>query len=556
MAVAVAARRRSDIGDVSISEGNSLQQAGDLHGHFVGGFGQCSHFTTSPPPTARLFSGTDYVAKSLLGQSIPAGATSKTFTVGIKGDTVVEPNETFSVNVSSLAGATLADGQAVGTITNDDGGSGLPSMSVADLSIVEGNSGTSVAIFTVSLSSPATGPVTFDMATANGSATAGSDYVASTQTGNAIGTNDTIRTFSVTINGDAEVESNETFTVNITNVVGATLADGQATGTISNDDGGGGGGGTPTLSIGDVSVTEGNAFSKQATFTVKLSAASASAVTYNIATANGTAIAGTDYVAKSLLGQSIPAGTTSKIFTVGIKGETMVEPNETFTVNVSTVVGATVVDGQAVGTIVNDDAAALSVSRVETGGLFDDIEDRQGETVVSATAYATALLDNARTICARAGGPGVVGVDGVESLAVLQDLAETANALCPRQPHYGAVMKVGPGSEQLGFLVDAAADKATPGWVVLTAEPLASPVRIAGAGRRRQSGRPWRSACWPRVRSCAMRSRSYWPVRRRCRASRARRRRAMSPGGCARGLRPIRTSGWWCSAGRRSWPGQ
>ena len=383
-----------------------------------------------------------------------------------------------------MAGATLADGQAVGTITNDDGGSGLPSMSVADLSIVEGNSGTSVAIFTVSLSSPATGPVTFDMATANGSATAGSDYVASTQTGNAIGTNDTIRTFSVTINGDAEVESNETFTVNITNVVGATLADGQATGTISNDDGGGGGGGTPTLSIGDVSVTEGNAFSKQATFTVKLSAASASAVTYNIATANGTAIAGTDYVAKSLLGQSIPAGTTSKIFTVGIKGETMVEPNETFTVNVSTVVGATLVDGQAVGTIVNDDAAALSVSRVETGGLFDDIEDRQGETVVSATAYATALLDNARTICARAGGPGVVGVDGVESLAVLQDLAETANALCPRQPHYGAVMKVGPGSEQLGFLVDAAADKAAPGWAVLTAEPLASPVRIAGAGSR------------------------------------------------------------------------
>ena len=100
------------------------------------------------------------MAKSLLGQSIPAGVTSKTFTVGIKGDSVAEPNETFFVNVSSVAGATLADGQAVGTITNDDGGSASPSLSIGDVSIAEGNSGTKVATFTISLSPTSGGAVT------------------------------------------------------------------------------------------------------------------------------------------------------------------------------------------------------------------------------------------------------------------------------------------------------------------------------------------------------------------------------------------------------------
>ena len=65
--------------------------------------------------------------------------------------------------------------------------------------------------------------------------------------------------------------------------------------------------------------------------------------------------AGTDYVALALTGQSIPAGATSKVFNVAIKGDTVREANETFVVNVGSVVGATVGDAQAKGTIVNDD---------------------------------------------------------------------------------------------------------------------------------------------------------------------------------------------------------
>jgi hypothetical protein len=110
-----------------------------------------------------------------------------------------------------------------------------------------------------------------------------------------------------------------------------------------------------SLSIGDLSISEGNSGAKQATFVVQLSQASPSPVTYDIATANGTATADTDYVARSLTGESIAAGTTSRSFAVSIMGDTAVESNETFFVNVNSVANATVADGQGLGTILDDD---------------------------------------------------------------------------------------------------------------------------------------------------------------------------------------------------------
>jgi hypothetical protein len=190
--------------------------------------------------------------------------------------------------------------------------------------------------------------VSYSIATANGTAVAGGDYVASSLAGQVIPAGQTTKTFSVTLAGDTMVEPNETFFVNISNVVGANVADGQALGTLLNDD-------VPSLSIADASMTEGNSGTKLVTFTVTLSAASPSAVSYSIATANGAAIAGGDYVASSLAGQVIPAGQITKTFSVTVMGDTAVEGNETFAVNISNVVGATVADGQALGTIINDD---------------------------------------------------------------------------------------------------------------------------------------------------------------------------------------------------------
>jgi len=233
----------------------------------------------------------------------------------------------------------------------DPGGGGTPSIAIADASTSEGNSGSKQLNFTVSLSQAASSAVTFDIATANGTATAGSDYLAASQAGRSIAAGATSASFAVTINGDTAVEPNETFAVNLSNVSGATVADGQATGTINNDDTAG----TPQLSIADVSISEGRQGTKNMVFTVKLSAAASSAVTYSIATGNLSATAGSDYGATSLGGQSIPAGSTSKTFTVPVYGDLVKEPNETFSVTVSSVSGASTADGYAVGTIVNDD---------------------------------------------------------------------------------------------------------------------------------------------------------------------------------------------------------
>ncbi|NCC77560.1 MAG: hypothetical protein EOM08_14145, partial [Clostridia bacterium] len=112
-----------------------------------------------------------------------------------------------------------------------------PNISIDDVSITEGNSGTTTMAFTVSLSSPApVGGVTFDIATADNTATAGSDYVVKSLTSQTIPEGSSTYTFDVTINGDTVIEGNETFFVNLTNVIGATVSDGQGQGTITNDD--------------------------------------------------------------------------------------------------------------------------------------------------------------------------------------------------------------------------------------------------------------------------------------------------------------------------------
>ena len=304
-------------------------------------------------------SGSDYVALSLTGQVIPKGMSNKTFSVTINGDTTVEPNETFNLNVSSVSGASIADGQGVGTILNDDSAV-LPAISINNVTVTEGNAGTSTATFTVQLNAIPASTVSFDIATANSSAVAGSDYIALALTGQTIAAGQTSKNFAVTINGDTTVEADETFTVNVTNPGGATISDGQGVGTILNDDTVAGT--PPQISVSDVSTSEGNAGNNLMTFTVSLSAAATAPVTFDVWTSNGTAAAGSDYTELNLAGQSIPAGQTSTTFSVSINGETAVEANETLTLNLNNVSGASVIDGQGLGTITNDDFATLTVN--------------------------------------------------------------------------------------------------------------------------------------------------------------------------------------------------
>ncbi|HYX28378.1 MAG TPA: Calx-beta domain-containing protein [Pyrinomonadaceae bacterium] len=349
------------INDVAVTEGNS----GTTTATFTVSLsapaqGADVKFDIATADATATTANNDYVAKSLTNQIIPAGQTAYTFSVTVNGDTNVEPDETFFVNVSNVTGATVADAQGIGTIKNDD----LPTLSVNDVAAAEGDAGTKTFTFTISLSAPAPSTVTFDIASADGTATtADNDYVARSLTGQTIAAGQQTYQFDVTVNGDTTVEANETFFVNVANVSGATIADGQGIGTIQNDD-------SPALSINDVSANEGDTGTTTFTFTVSLSQpAPAGGVTFDIATADGTATtAGNDYVARSLTSQTIPAGQSNYTFDVTVNGDTLVEPNETFLVNITNLTGAAVLDGQGVGTIQNDDVADLKISQVYGGG--------------------------------------------------------------------------------------------------------------------------------------------------------------------------------------------
>ena len=251
-----------------------------------------------------------------------------------------------------------------------------PTLSVGDATVTEGNSGSTSASFAVTLSQASAGTVTVGYSTVNGTATAGSDYTATSGT-LTFTAGQTTKTVTVPVTGDTVVEPNETFYLSLATPTGATILDGQGTGTITNDDTAA----ASSLSIGNATVTEGNSGSTNAVFTVTLAPAASQTVTVNYATANGTATAGSDYTATSGA-LTFTAGQTSKTVTVAVQGDTAVEPNETFVVNLSGAVGASLADAQGAGTITNDDSAATGLPVVWTNAA--------GVTVAGNTLTKTA----------------------------------------------------------------------------------------------------------------------------------------------------------------------
>ena len=294
--------------------------------------------------------GADYTAAAATVLNISAGATTASFSVPILQDTLDELDETFFVNLTSAVNASIADAQGVGTITDDDP---TPTLSINDVTV---NEATATANFTVTLSAASGQDVSVIAATANDTATAGADYTAAAATVLNISAGATTASFSVPILQDTLDELDETFFVNLTSAVNASIADAQGSGTITDDDP------TPTLSINDVTVNEATA---TANFTVTLSAASGQDVSVTAATANDTATAGADYAAVSATVLNISAGATTASFSVPILQDTLDELDETFFVNLTAVVNASIADAQGVGTITDDDPTpTLSINDV------------------------------------------------------------------------------------------------------------------------------------------------------------------------------------------------
>ena len=222
-----------------------------------------------------------------------------------------------------------------------------PVLSVADITVTEGDSGTLNATFTLSLNEPAFKLGTVDFYTTDGTAKAPGDY--QSRTGSRVWlAGQRTKKVTVPVNGDTAQEGNETFFLKLIDEEGIALPDNTAMATIVDND-------QPAISIDDVSATEVNQGStKVFTFHVTLNHAGTNTVTVNYATADGSATAPADYAAKSGTVTFSP-GVVSKTIKITTKGDNALEPNETFFVNLSSPTFASIADNQGVGTIVNND---------------------------------------------------------------------------------------------------------------------------------------------------------------------------------------------------------
>jgi hypothetical protein len=153
--------------------------------------------------------------------------------VSINGDRLAESNETFSVNLSGAAGASLADSQGVGTILDDE-----PRISIGNVSSREGNGKKTTSFtFTVTLSAAYDQPVTMSYRTVDGTATTSdSDYVAKTGT-ITFAPGETTKTITIEVKGDSQKEANEYFYLDLFgNSTNSLFTKNRGTGTILNDD--------------------------------------------------------------------------------------------------------------------------------------------------------------------------------------------------------------------------------------------------------------------------------------------------------------------------------
>jgi hypothetical protein len=161
-----------------------------------------------------------------------AGETSKTYVVTINQDTADEPNENYTVRLSNAVGHPITDGTGRGTIVDDDP---APRLTVNDVNVVEGNSGTKNLTFTVRLNRASGKTVTVTARTATGSARAPGDFQAKTVT-LTFAPGQTAKSVAVAVVGDRVREPNETFFLLLNNAGNATIADASGTGGIINND--------------------------------------------------------------------------------------------------------------------------------------------------------------------------------------------------------------------------------------------------------------------------------------------------------------------------------
>jgi hypothetical protein len=397
--------------------------------------------TDDGAPGTTATAGADYTSIPSTLLTFAPGETSKTLFVPVIDDTLNEVNETFQVVLELPTNATITDARGTATITDND--TTVPVVSINDVAVTEGENPT--MIFTVSLSAPSGRELTVKYATADGTAKATgpfADYLAQNGT-LTFAPGETSKTIAIPILDDAYLEKatdqgetdftlvDEKFTVVLSSPTNVTLGDSTGEGTILN--------GADTqigLAVSDITYVEGNSGTGTAKFRIQLSAPTPDSFTFNAATRNGTAVAGSDYSALSQTftvagpttetiddpanpGQTIEKQVAGKDFAevgVTIGGDTAFEATENFFLDISAIGGdVAVVGADANGqlhpraVIYNDDSQILN------GGRTAQWIDIDGDLVTLTVSKGT--LSSNSVVLSEAGSVGGKHLDVLNLLS-------------------------------------------------------------------------------------------------------------------------------------------
>jgi hypothetical protein len=277
------------------------------------------------------------------------GESTKQIVVAIQPDAFVEADETLKIKLSKPSDLVISDDEAIGTIVNDDIGGTIQFESA----VIETTEASDTVLVNVRRTGGNAGGIVLVYSTSNGTATVNKDYLPSAGK-MFFAANETVKSFVIPMLNDSIDESSpETVNLKLESISGGAILGAQSTAVlnITDDDP------SPTLTSNGVSVNEGNTGTIIVNFSVRLLAVSGQTVTVNFATSNGTANAPEDFQNASGTLTFLP-GETTKTISVSVRGDSQIEPNETFFLNLSSPLNAVLPNSQIVGTIVNDDSNA------------------------------------------------------------------------------------------------------------------------------------------------------------------------------------------------------
>ena len=336
--------------------------------------------------TGTALNGTDYTTLPLTA-TFTAGSKTKTVSLSPIDDFIFETSTPETAILTLTAGSTYTLGTAKIATINITDNDLQPTISINDVTVTEGNSGTAIATFTVTLSNPSSQVITVNYATANGTATIADLDYANTTGILTFAVGETSKTVTVLVNGDIKSENPENFTVNLTNPTNATILDAQGLATISNDD-------LPVLTVTatDASAAETaiGITTNPGTFTLTRAGDLTQAITVNYTVA-GTATNGTDYTSIPLTA-NFGIGVSTALVNITPIDDISFEGTETVILNLATGTGYTF------GTTASE---TVNINDNDTAG---SAEITVSTTDASAAETATGVTANPGTfILARTG---------------------------------------------------------------------------------------------------------------------------------------------------------